>query len=176
MIEDFESYSSSTNPGAWGISGTGVNVSLGLNLTGPINGNNDLKYTAGIGLVGTSYVIQNQSLSAPVSALATSFRMKIRPILGLNVTRTIQVTLTGQDDKKHTSQAQTLSLATLLSTTDLDFPLNQFSQESGAAPISTVKGVQIKITNGLLSVAAEEHIDDLRMTWDNSSVPDWAVY
>lgn len=174
MIEDFESYSSA--PGSWTKTSSNITVGIGLLNTGAIEGNKDLSQTLGIGLIGATYKVQNLALNVPVPPSATQLKFKMRPLLSLNLGRTLKVTLTDQNSVAHVSPSVNLSLLNLNTVTDFDLNLNAFTPSATGADISALKGISFDYTVTLATVGAEEHLDSIRFTWDNSAVEDWMVY
>lgn len=179
IIEDCESLTGGV--GDWGVSGANhISVSLGLNLVGAIDGSKDLDETIGAGLLGSTYTVGNTNLNIAVPSVATHFKFKIRPLLGLNLSRNVTVILTGINSQSatvtYTSPAQSLGLLQLLTTTDLEFPLADFTPDASAGTIQTITGVKLKFDSSVISLAAQERIDSLRVTWDNSGVEDWTCY
>lgn len=175
VVEDFESYS--TGIGNWSISdSSGIAVTLGLNLTAPIEGNKDMNVGLGATLLGASYSISNSNLNVPVSDAAESFKFKIKPLVALSVTRNVIVTLTDDNDVSYVSATKALPLLAVNSITDLEFALSAFTPPIVGTEVSAIEGVNIKFTTPVLSLAAQEHIDEMRLTWDNSAVSDWMCY
>ena len=175
MVEDFESYNG--NIGNWTISNSpNITVSNGLNLNQPIDGTRDLRQTLGVGLPGSSYTISNQSLNVPVPTAASQFRFKIRPLLALNLTRSVRLTLRGDNNITYVSPSVSLTDLSLNAVTDYSVNLATFTHPANNGVLGTLIGVSMRFETPILSVAAEESLDSLRFEWDNSSVPDWSTY
>lgn len=172
VIENFESYSSGT--GNWTITDrSNITVSLGLNLTSPIQGNKDVKQTAAVSLAGNGFTLQNLSLNVPVPAQAENFTFSMKSLLALNVTRTATVTLVTAAGN-HVSSAQTLPVLAVNAVANINVPFTAFTPPIPAG--STLTGAKLRFEAPVLALGLEEHIDNLRFTWDNSSVDDWVTY
>jgi hypothetical protein len=175
MIEDFESYESGL--GFW--STTGVNnitANTELAVTGAIDGSQDLKVTLGLSLLGASYTIGNQNLDVAVPGPAQNLQFKIRPLIALNVARTVTAILRDANNVTYTSPAVSLGLLTPNTVTDVAMNLSTFTPPATSGSIASIQGLSLKFDTSLASLAAEEHIDSIRFTWSTSSVPDWSCY
>lgn len=173
-IENFETYESGI--GDWAVSGTSnISASLGLNVTGAIEGTKDLKQTLGAGLLNSSFTVQNLNLDVPVPVAAQNFEFAMSSLLTVNLSRKVKVTLRDESNVEHESPA--ISLATVgVGATNISTALASMSPPLAGGPAKRIKGVKLTFTSSVLSLAAAEHIDNLRLTWDNSSVPDWSFY
>lgn len=173
MIEDFESYEG--NVGSWTGSSDGISVGLNIGTSDAIQGDQDMALTLGANLLGGSYTIQNYDLDVPISASAENFIFTHRVLLGLSLGKAFVVTLRDQDDVEYVSPSQSMGVLQLNATRNFSVPLSSFTPPADEGVISNVTGVRIEFS-ATTAVSADEHIDTIRVTWDNSSVDDWSVY
>lgn len=177
VIEDFESYSGS-NLGNWVISNTNnITVNLALNITGAIEGDQDLRQLANVAIGSSSYRIVNNSLSVPVPETADRFVFTMRSLASINLaSRTLNIVVT-TNDGTHTAPTVNLALINLIGGADIGANLSSFSPPISPGGDTVISGVELRFSgNAILALSLDEHIDYLRLTRDISSVNDWNLY
>lgn len=177
VIEDFESYSGG-NLGNWVISNTNnITVNLALNITGAIEGDQDLRQLANVAIGSSSYRIVNNSLSVPVPETADRFVFTMRSLASINLaSRTLNIVVT-TNDGTHTAPTINLALINLIGGADIGANLSSFSPPISPGGDTVISGVELRFSgNAILALSLDEHIDYLRLTRDISSVNDWNLY
>ncbi len=176
VVEDFESYLEG-NLGNWQVTNTNnVTVDLGLNLTGAIQGNQDIRQLASVTLGSSSYRIVNSSLSVPVPETADRFVFSMRAIANVNLSRSLTVVI-NTNDGTHTAPNINLALINLVGGANIGANLSSFSPPISPGGDTTINGIELRFSNtAILGINLDEHIDYLRLTRDISSVNDWNLY
>ncbi len=167
VIEDFESLDSDV--GTWATQSSGINVGLSLLTLGTIEGQRSLGSTLGVGALGSNYTILNSGLDVPVPPGIENFVFSQRTVLGVNLGKSVTVTLTDQDNNQYVSQQLNLNSVQLNVLNNFSFPLDSFTPSAVGGVITRLKGISLSYQNGI-TLAANEQFDSFRFTWDDSGV------
>jgi len=172
MIEDFQSYT--TGVGNWTSSGSGITANLSLGTgTGE---DKTLMQALGVGALNANYTIANTTLNVSTPPTLQQFVFEQGATVALSVGRNVQVTLTNSNNDTFISPQQAMPTLVVGSPSNITFDLTQFTPNASAGAIGTLTGVSLKYTISLASLGAQEYIDDIRFTYNNSSIQDWTVY
>lgn len=174
LIDNFEGYVD--NLGSWTTENNGISVALDLRTSAAIAGNQDLGLSLGANVLGGGYQVKNQGLNVTVPNGIDTFDFQLRPLLGLNLGKTVTVSLTDNNNNTYISPVTNLPILSLGTIADIHIDLLTFSPPLEHGTIDNLTGVVLNFVSPILSLQVHEEIDGIQFTVGETRVEDWNCY